>query len=96
MGCEVLGVRTRLSQDWGKAPFDTWGDLFVGPGMRALEVSAEFHGVAVERCVGTHKCARVYMRAFAHKCALEVSVGVYLCPLVPKHMSVQVTAPHVA
>lgn len=32
VGCEVLGVHTPLSQDWGKAQFDSWGDLFVSRG----------------------------------------------------------------
>lgn len=38
---------------------------------------------------------RVCMNVCAYKCALEVSVGVYLCQLVPKHTGVQVT-PHIA
>lgn len=50
----------------GAKQFDSSGDLFVSRGMGAPEVSAEFHVGAVERCVGTHVCAQVCVRAFAH------------------------------
>lgn len=32
VGCEVLGVHTPLSQDWGKAQFDSLENLFVSYG----------------------------------------------------------------
>lgn len=49
-------------------------------------------------CGHTRVCVSVRVCACAHKGALEVSVGVYLCPLVPntRMCLTQVTAPHIA
>ena len=67
----------------------------MGSGMRAVEVSAVLHDGAMERCVGTRVYARVCVCVCVcvYECALVVSVGGYLCWLVPKHTGVQTTLP---
>lgn len=57
---------------------DNWGDS-----LWVLEV-------VCERCLGA---LYVYTSVCACECSLEISVGVHLCQLVPKHTGVLVTAP---